>query len=79
MARSWRGHKPYDQYPVRTCQTMHECHICRGTIHAGEKYHDGGYTRRIHVKCIKKHHSDPQTAPTKPTRPGHTTAKGTEQ
>ena len=38
--------------PVRKCQTMHECCVCRTTIHRGDYYYDGGYGRRAHVNCL---------------------------
>jgi hypothetical protein len=38
--------------PVRTCQTMHYCAICEGSIGWGQKYYDGGYGNRGHVSCV---------------------------
>ena len=52
LARSWRGKKPYNQYPKRVCRTMHHCQICNDTIHLGEEYFDGGFNRRVHVTCF---------------------------
>lgn len=45
--------KPIDweQYPLRTCLTMHECRLCDGTIWLAEEYYDGGRGRRAHKKC----------------------------
>ena len=51
MARNHRGHKPWDQYPIRTCMTMHHCQICQKTIRMGEFYYDGGLSRRVHTVC----------------------------
>lgn len=41
---------------VRVCYTLHECCLCGGSIKNGEAYHDGGYGRRAHAKCV-----DPKT------------------
>ncbi len=38
--------------PLRVCQTMHECCLCRKTIQYGDQYRDGGYGRRAHVECL---------------------------
>jgi len=39
------------RYKIRTCQTMHECCLCKETIRCGQNYRDGGYGRRAHVEC----------------------------
>lgn len=44
--------KPYNQYPLRTCMTMHECQICGQRIDIGEEYYDGGLSRRVHKVCF---------------------------
>jgi len=42
----------YQKYKVRTVRMYpHECALCHSAIHLGEKYHDGGYGKRVHVKC----------------------------
>lgn len=43
------------RYPVRTCRSLHHCEICERDITLGEQYHDGGYGRRIHVRCASRH------------------------
>lgn len=50
------------RYPVRTCRSLHHCEICGRDIVLGEQYHDGGYGRRIHVRCTSKHGFDKQGA-----------------
>ncbi len=35
-------------YPVRTCRSMHHCWRCEEAISYGQRYRDGGYTRRCH-------------------------------
>ena len=42
------------RYPLRLCRTMRHCESCKGTIRDGEFYRDGGYGRRVHLKCIAK-------------------------
>jgi hypothetical protein len=37
---------------IRKCHTMHECCVCRLTIHLDDHYYDGGYGRRAHVNCL---------------------------
>lgn len=39
------------KYPLRTCMYMNECRICNKRISAGDKYYDGGYSRRFHKEC----------------------------
>ncbi len=39
--------------PIRTCRYVHECCVCEGEIVDGEKYFDGGYEKRAHVKCAQ--------------------------
>jgi hypothetical protein len=48
-----RTRKPWTALPIRRCQTLHFCELCRANIHNGERYHDGGYGRRAHVKCVE--------------------------
>lgn len=57
MERSRRGPKPYNEYPLRICRTLHECNICRKPIMCGEYYYDGGYSRRVHKDCYDKLHN----------------------
>jgi len=40
--------------PQRTCYSMHECCLCPDTIKLGELYHDGGYGKRAHWKCVER-------------------------
>ena len=40
---------------IRTCTTLHHCELCNQVIMAGERYHDGGYGRRIHAQCMVKY------------------------
>ena len=54
MTKTWKKHKPYNEYPLRLCYTMHDCQICKGTILAGECYYDGGFGRRAHQECADK-------------------------
>ena len=42
-----------EDYPVRNCQTLHVCCLCKLDIRMGEEYHDGGYGRRAHVVCVR--------------------------
>lgn len=51
MARTHKTHKPYWEYPLRTCRTLLFCQICQSDILCGEKYYDGGYSRRVHEEC----------------------------
>lgn len=44
------------KYPLRTCQTLHECCLCNLHIMFGQKYYDGGIRRRAHVQCAKELH-----------------------
>lgn len=41
----------WTHYPVRTCKSLHHCELCNDQIVLSEFYHDGGYGRRVHVKC----------------------------
>ena len=45
----------YTKYKIRTCQTMHQCAVCKNKISYGEQYHDGGDMRRAHVRCAEEH------------------------
>lgn len=51
MARTHKPHRPYWEYPLRNCRTLHFCQICQGDIFCGEEYYDGGYSRRAHKDC----------------------------
>ena len=42
------------RYKVRTCLYLNECCLCGKAITAGQQYHDGGYSRRAHVKCVEE-------------------------
>jgi len=42
----------WEKYPIRVCRTLHHCEFCGKDIVDGERYHDGGYSRRAHVKCV---------------------------
>lgn len=42
-----------DKYQIRTCRTLHHCVACNRDIKSGERYHDGGYGLRSHVKCVR--------------------------
>jgi hypothetical protein len=42
----------WTRYPLRTCRTLHHCEICSRDITLGERYYDGGSTRRAHERCI---------------------------
>ncbi len=41
----------YQQYPIRTCHSLHFCAVYNQAIRFGEQYHDGGFRRRAHVAC----------------------------
>ena len=45
----------YAKYRIRTCYYMHECAVCEEDIRAGQRYHDGGYSRRAHLDCAVRH------------------------
>lgn len=47
-----RKKRYFTDYPIRTCRTYHTCAVCCESIYIGESYHDGGYGRRVHVKCV---------------------------
>lgn len=51
---------PWLSYPLRTCRSLHHCEVCGRDILNGQKYFDGGYSRRAHESCIGKPVS-PQT------------------
>ena len=40
------------KYPIRTCYSLHHCEVCRKDITLGQRYFDGGYSRRAHVTCV---------------------------
>jgi hypothetical protein len=42
----------YQQYPLRTCRTLHHCALCKLSITVGQQYYDGGYARRAHRRCV---------------------------
>ena len=54
MARTWKPHKPWKEYGLRICKTLHSCAICKQHINCGEKYYDGGYNLRAHEGCVEK-------------------------
>jgi hypothetical protein len=33
---------------------VHECCLCGGIIRAGERYYDGGFGRKAHVRCVMR-------------------------
>lgn len=41
----------YRKYPPRTCRSLCECRICGQRISYGQRYYDGGYSRRAHEGC----------------------------
>ena len=43
--------KRINEYPARICKSQHACYLCMKDIKYGERYYDGGYGRRAHVKC----------------------------
>ena len=45
--------RDWTRYPLRTCNSLHFCEICRKDITLGERYFDGGYGRRAHEKCVQ--------------------------
>lgn len=45
-------HKPWSEYPLRTCQSLHHCNLCSKDITYGQEYRDGGYGRRAHAFCV---------------------------
>lgn len=48
--------KPLDwiKYPIRDCKTLHWCEVCHQNILNGQRYYDGGYSRRAHYTCGKR-------------------------
>lgn len=42
------------RYPVRVCRTVHHCELCGKAIVLGERYRDGGYSRRCHESCADR-------------------------
>jgi hypothetical protein len=40
--------------PLRTCNSLHDCFICRLMIERGQRYYDGGYGYRAHRECAVK-------------------------
>jgi hypothetical protein len=42
-----------ESWPLRTCQTRHECNYCPLPIRLGDKYYDGGYGHRYHQDCLQ--------------------------
>jgi len=43
----------YSKFPIRKCRSRHACSVCETHIIYGEKYYDGGYRKKTHVKCVK--------------------------
>ena len=54
MARTWKSHRPWKEYPLRTCRWMNDCAVCKEPITSGQRYYDGGYTLRVHEECADK-------------------------
>ncbi len=52
MARTWKPHKPWREYPLRICRYLNECAICKKPITSGQEYYDGGYNLRAHKACV---------------------------
>ena len=52
MAKTWKSHKPWREYKLRTCRWINDCAICQEPIRSGEQYYDGGYALRAHKKCV---------------------------
>ena len=50
----------WQKYPERTCCSMHTCAVCEKHITCGQRYKDGGYNRRAHVKCVEQHADIPE-------------------
>lgn len=42
----------WDRFPLRTCQSLHECKLCSEIITIGQQYYDGGYGKRVHKSCV---------------------------
>lgn len=42
----------WDSFPLRTCQSIHECKLCSERITLGQQYYDGGYGKRVHKSCV---------------------------
>ena len=53
MAKTRKAHKPWKEYPLRTCRWLNECAICKEPIKSGERYYDGGFNLRAHETCVK--------------------------
>lgn len=72
MAKTWKSHKPWEDYPLRVCRYMNECAICKNTITSGQEYYDGGFNLRAHKKCVEvgKRYAS-KFAPTPDTMPGN--------
>lgn len=52
MARTWKPHKAWTEYPLRVCRWMNECRICKRVIESGQEYYDGGFNIRAHKSCV---------------------------
>lgn len=37
---------------IRTCRSLHHCEICKRDITVGQRYFDGGYSKRAHESCV---------------------------
>lgn len=50
------------KYPLRVCQYLNSCRICKKSILNGQQYYDGGYGRRFHKECAQGcNHKDDMT------------------
>lgn len=38
--------------PLRVCRTLHHCSVCSKDITIGQRYFDGGYSKRAHEACV---------------------------
>ena len=51
MMPNMRLVRQWEKYPIRTCYTLHHCKWCGLDITMGQRYRDGGYSRRCHLEC----------------------------
>ena len=54
MARTWKPHRHWKEYPLRTCRWMNHCAVCKERITSSQRYYDGGYNLRVHEECAAK-------------------------
>lgn len=52
----------WSRYPVRVCRSLHHCEFCDQSILDGERYLDGGYSRRAHESCFQQANAQPVPA-----------------